>query len=114
MSCCTAHYTVEFTVQGAIPIPLDWYRCQVTHCNRDRGTTVDKAHALGILRQVRAGGVKINGSTMLSLNLMAPRPAWGLSGAGVEGTTETFYFFTNSRVVGVENLSAADLAKMAG
>lgn len=74
----------------------------------------DEERAMGIARKVRAGGVKINGSTMLSLNLMAPRPAWGLSGAGVEGTTETFFFFTNPRVVGVENLSAADLAKMAG
>jgi phenylacetaldehyde dehydrogenase len=73
----------------------------------------DEERAMGIARKVRAGGVKINGSTMLSLNLMAPRPAWGLSGAGVEGTSETFYFFTNSRVVGVENLSAADLAKLA-
>ena len=73
----------------------------------------DEARAMGIARQVRAGGVKINGSTMLSLNLSAPRPAWGLSGAGVEGTKETFYFFTNPRVVGVENLSAADLAKLA-
>jgi phenylacetaldehyde dehydrogenase len=73
----------------------------------------DEERAMAIARKVRAGGVKINGSTMLSLNLMAPRPAWGLSGAGVEGTTETFYFFTNPRVVGVENLSAADLAKLA-
>jgi phenylacetaldehyde dehydrogenase len=50
---------------------------------------------------------------MLSLNLFAPRPAWGLSGQGDEGTTETLLFFTNNRVVGVENLSAADLAKLA-
>ena len=64
-------------------------------------------------RQVRAGGVKVNGSTMLSLNLFAPRPAWGLSGQGQEGTLETLLFFTNPRVVGVENLSAADLAAMA-
>ena len=46
---------------------------------------------------------------MLSLNLFAPRPAWGLSGPGAEGTRETFCFFTNPRVVGVENLSAAQL-----
>lgn len=76
--------------------------------------TSDEERGMALARQIRAGGVKVNGSTMLSLNLFAPRPAWGLSGAGVEGTTETFDFFTNARVVGVENLSAADLAKMAG
>jgi len=74
----------------------------------------DEERGMAIARQVRAGGVKVNGSTMLSLDLMAPRPAWGLSGAGTEGTRETFYFFTNPRVVGVENLSAAQLAAMNG
>ena len=74
----------------------------------------DEGRGLEVARQVRAGGVKVNGSTMLSLNLFAPRPAWGLSGQGAEGTRETLLFFTNSRVVGVENLSAADLARMAG
>jgi acyl-CoA reductase-like NAD-dependent aldehyde dehydrogenase len=72
----------------------------------------DEERAMAVARQVRSGGVKVNGSTMLSLDLMAPRPAWGLSGAGTEGTRETFYFFTNPRVVGVENLSAAQLAAM--
>ena len=74
----------------------------------------DEGRGLEVARQIRAGGVKVNGSTMLSLNLFAPRPAWGLSGQGAEGTRETLLFFTNSRVVGVENLSAAELAKMAG
>ncbi len=73
----------------------------------------DVERGLSVARQVRAGGVKVNGSTMLSLNLFAPRPAWGLSGQGQEGTLETLLFFTNPRVVGVENLSAADLAAMA-
>jgi phenylacetaldehyde dehydrogenase len=73
----------------------------------------DPERGMAVARQVRAGGVKVNGSTMLSLNLFAPRPAWGLSGQGDEGTTETLLFFTNNRVVGVENLSAADLAKLA-
>jgi phenylacetaldehyde dehydrogenase len=68
---------------------------------------------MAVARQIRAGGVKVNGSTMLSLNLFAPRPAWGLSGQGDEGTLETLLFFTNHRVVGVENLSAGDLARMA-
>ena len=73
----------------------------------------DEERAMRLARQVRAGGVKVNGSTMLSLNLFAPRPAWGLSGQGEEGTVETITFFTNPRVVGVENLSAADLAALA-
>jgi acyl-CoA reductase-like NAD-dependent aldehyde dehydrogenase len=74
----------------------------------------DEQRGLAVARQVRAGGVKVNGSTMLSLNLFAPRPAWGLSGQGDEGTSETLLFFCNRRVVGVENLNAADLARMAG
>ena len=72
----------------------------------------DPERGLAVARQVRAGGVKVNGSTMLSLNLFAPRPAWGLSGQGDEGTLETLLFFTNHRVVGVENLSAGDLARL--
>ncbi len=73
----------------------------------------DTDRGMRVARQVRAGGVKVNGSTMLGLNLFAPRPAWGLSGQGQEGTLETLLFFTNPRVVGIENLSAADLAAMA-
>jgi phenylacetaldehyde dehydrogenase len=34
---------------------------------------------------------------------MAPRPAWGLSGLGTEGTVETITFFTGEQVVGIEN-----------
>lgn len=73
----------------------------------------DPERGMAVARQIRAGGVKVNGSTMLSLNLFAPRPAWGLSGQGDEGTLETLLFFTNHRVVGVENLSAGDLARLA-
>ncbi len=50
---------------------------------------------------------------MLSLNLFAPRPACGLSGQGAEGTLETLLFWTNTRGVGIENLSAADRAALA-
>jgi phenylacetaldehyde dehydrogenase len=64
------------------------------------GTDVDAA--LGLAGQVRAGGVKVNGVSPLSLHLMAPRPAWGLSGLGAEGTVETITFFTGEQVVGVE------------
>ncbi len=62
----------------------------------------DEDQALSIARKVRAGGVKVNGSTVLSLSLMAPRAAWGLSGMHDEGTAETFQFFCGTQVVGVE------------
>jgi phenylacetaldehyde dehydrogenase len=64
------------------------------------GTDADAAMA--VARRIRAGGVKVNGVSPLSLHLMAPRPAWGLSGLGTEGTTETITFFTGEQVVGVE------------
>ena len=64
------------------------------------GTDTDAAMA--VARRIRAGEVKVNGVSPLSLHLMAPRPAWGLSGLGVEGTTETITFFTNEQVIGVE------------
>jgi phenylacetaldehyde dehydrogenase len=62
----------------------------------------DTERALRIGREIHAGGVKVNGSTMMSLNLFAPRPAWGWSGFAEEGTIETFRFFCGTRVVGVE------------
>jgi phenylacetaldehyde dehydrogenase len=64
--------------------------------------TGDEERGMRLARGIRAGGVKVNGSTMMSLNLMAPRPGWGLSGMGVEGTIETLRFFCGLRVVGVE------------
>ncbi|MFC6345649.1 aldehyde dehydrogenase family protein, partial [Nocardioides hankookensis] len=68
------------------------------------GTDTDRALALA--RRVRAGEVKVNGSTIMSLHLMSPRPAWGLSGLGEEGTVETIRIFTGARVVGVEGMTA--------
>lgn len=62
----------------------------------------DTEAALGVARQIRAGEVKVNGSTIMSLHLMTPRPAWGLSGMGEEGSVETIRIFTGARVVGVE------------
>ncbi|WP_433382784.1 aldehyde dehydrogenase family protein [Actinoplanes sp. CA-142083] len=62
----------------------------------------DEAAALEVARRVRAGEVKVNGSSIMSLHLFTPRPAWGLSGYSEEGTAETLLFFTNPRVVGVE------------
>jgi phenylacetaldehyde dehydrogenase len=62
----------------------------------------DEARAMRLARKVRAGGVKVNGSTILSLHILAPRPAWGLSGMRDEGTIETFQFFCGTQVVGIE------------
>jgi phenylacetaldehyde dehydrogenase len=62
----------------------------------------DEERAMRLGRRIRAGGVKINGSTILSLHLLAPRAAWGCSGMGIEGTIETFQFFCGVQVVGVE------------
>lgn len=66
----------------------------------------EQERALAFARRVRAGEVKVNGSTIMSLHLMSPRPAWGLSGIGEEGTVETLRFFTGARVVGYEGASA--------
>ncbi|BCY12859.1 aldehyde dehydrogenase [Actinoplanes sp. L3-i22] len=63
----------------------------------------DEAAAVRVARRVRAGEVKVNGSSIMSLHLFTPRPAWGISGYSTEGTAETLLFFTNPRVVGVEN-----------
>jgi phenylacetaldehyde dehydrogenase len=57
--------------------------------------------ALRVARRVRAGSIKVNGVTLFGLHPLAPRPAWGLSGLGDEGTRETLLFFTGTRVVGV-------------
>ncbi|GAB4403755.1 MAG: aldehyde dehydrogenase [Anaerolineales bacterium] len=61
----------------------------------------DEDHAMQIARQMNTGGVKINGVSLLELNVDAPRPAWGLSGFGEEGTLETFDVFCGKSVVGV-------------
>ena len=66
------------------------------------GTDTDRAAA--VARQVQAGGVKINGATVMSLSVMAPRPAWGWSGFAEEGTIESIDFFAGTRVVGVEGM----------
>jgi phenylacetaldehyde dehydrogenase len=62
----------------------------------------DVEAAMRVARRVRAGGVKVNGVSPMSLNLMAPRPAFGISGIAEEGTAETILFFAGNRVVGVE------------
>ncbi|MCM6771933.1 aldehyde dehydrogenase family protein [Nocardia sp. CDC159] len=88
-----AYETVEQAVAlaNAVPYGLEGYVCGA-----------DEEFALTVARGIRAGEVKVNGSSIMSLHLMTPRPAWGLSGLGEEGTAETLRFFTGARVVGVE------------
>lgn len=62
----------------------------------------DEDAAMAVARRIRAGGVKVNGASPISLHLMAPRSAFGLSGLHDEGTAETIEFFAGHRVVGVE------------
>jgi len=62
----------------------------------------DEDSAMSVARRVNAGGVKVNGVSPMSLHLMAPRPACGISGLHDEGTVETIEFFGGPRVVGVE------------
>lgn len=61
----------------------------------------EEQHAWKVARGIRAGNIKINAVSMLNLNPMAPRPAWGLSGLGDEGVVETFEFFRGTRIIGV-------------
>jgi phenylacetaldehyde dehydrogenase len=63
--------------------------------------SADEERAFHIARRLHTGGVKINGVSLLELNVDAPRPAWGLSGFGEEGTFETFDVFCGKSVVGV-------------
>jgi phenylacetaldehyde dehydrogenase len=62
----------------------------------------DTEAAMQVARRIRAGEVKVNGVTPMNLHIMAPRPAFGLSGMHDEGTAETIEFFAGHRVVGVE------------
>lgn len=61
----------------------------------------EEQHAWKVASGIRAGNIKINAVSMLNLNPMAPRPAWGLSGLGDEGVVETFEFFRGTRIIGV-------------
>ena len=58
-------------------------------------------NALRFATNMRTGGVKVNGYSLLSLRPDFPRGAWGLSGLGEEGGWESIRFFTGARVVGV-------------
>jgi acyl-CoA reductase-like NAD-dependent aldehyde dehydrogenase len=61
----------------------------------------DLERAFRFARELRTGGVKINGYSLLSLNPDAPRAAWGLSGIGEEGHAQSIEFFCGARVIGV-------------
>lgn len=61
----------------------------------------NEERALQMARQMQTGGVKVNGVGLIGLHPLAPRPAWGLSGFGEEGTLETFRFFCGTRVIGI-------------
>ena len=61
----------------------------------------DEERAFKFAREMRTGGVKINGYSLLSLGQGAPRSAWGLSGIGEEGARQSVEFFAGARVVGV-------------
>ncbi len=61
----------------------------------------EEQHCWDVAKRMRTGIVKINAVTMMNLNPLAPRPAWGLSGLGDEGVRESFEFFRGSRVIGV-------------
>ncbi|RDI60579.1 aldehyde dehydrogenase family protein [Nocardia pseudobrasiliensis] len=88
-----AYETVEQAVAlaNAVPYGLEGYVCGD-----------DEDRALAVAQRIRAGEVKVNGSSAMSLHPMTPRPAWEWSGLGEEGTAETLRFFTGARVVGVE------------
>jgi len=61
----------------------------------------EEQQARHVANRIRSGMVKINAVSLFNLNPMAPRPAWGKSGLGDEGTLETFEFFRGTRVIGV-------------
>ncbi len=58
----------------------------------------ERAHRLGC--GIRAGVVKLNGVGLTGLHPAAPRPVWGLSGRGEEGTAATLEFFRGTQVIG--------------
>ncbi|MFD3869452.1 aldehyde dehydrogenase family protein [Streptomyces sp. NPDC058623] len=70
----------------------------------------DPEEGLRVAERVVAGEVKVNGSSVMSLHLDAPRPAWGASGLVDEGSAETLLHFTGSRVTGEERAPTAHRA----
>ncbi len=60
----------------------------------------DLSKARRFAARIYAGAVKINGFSLLSLSVEAPRSVWGLSGLGEEGIAQSIAFFTGTRVIG--------------
>jgi len=77
----------------------EWENCpaEQLYCPNAGGWLLAGCHTG---RNLRPGGVKINGFNLLSLSGV-PRGAWGLSGLGEEGANESIDFFTGARTVGV-------------
>ncbi len=61
----------------------------------------DEAFAFEFSRKIRTGGVKINGYSLMSIGEGTPRSAWGLSGLGEEGLSQSIEFFAGARIIGV-------------
>lgn len=61
----------------------------------------DEDAALAFGRRIRAGSIKVNAAGLVGLHPAAPRPAWGLSGLGDEGTRDTLLFFCGGKVIGI-------------
>lgn len=61
----------------------------------------DEAFAFEFSRKIRTGGTKINGYSLMSIGEGTPRSAWGLSGLGEEGLSQSIEFFAGARIIGV-------------
>ncbi len=61
----------------------------------------DEDLAFEFSRKIRTGGVKINGYSLMSIGEGTPRSAWGLSGLGEEGLSQSIEFFAGARIIGV-------------
>lgn len=61
----------------------------------------DEDFAFEFSRKIRTGGVKINGYSLMSIGEGTPRSAWGLSGLGEEGLSQSIEFFAGARIIGV-------------
>lgn len=66
----------------------------------------DVEAALSVGEHLRAGEVKINGTSLLDLTVESHQSFWGTSGIGGHGYGEMLEFFRGSRIVGVDNPDA--------
>jgi phenylacetaldehyde dehydrogenase len=63
--------------------------------------------ALRVGERLRAGEVRINGTSLLDLTAESHQSFWGSSGLGGHGYGDMFEFFRGSRIVGVDDPDAA-------